>query len=89
MKKSLNKQQTCTHKQEGANAKKNRCESLSEQQTCMTLKQKGALSKRLIIKKGQRHYFLMKKIRKIITCQVDYNSMASRITISMYDNLLM
>jgi hypothetical protein len=55
----------------------------------MTLKQKGALSKRLIIKKGQRHYFLMRKIGKIITCQVGCNSMASRIMISMYDNLLM
>ncbi len=46
--KNLNKQQACTHKQEGANVK-NRCESLNEQPTYMTLKQKGASSKRLII----------------------------------------
>lgn len=54
----------------------------------MTLKTKGALSKRLIIKNGQKHFF-NEKIGKIITCQVGYNWMASRITISMYDNLLM
>ncbi len=31
----------------------------------------------------------MKKIGKIITCQVGYNPMASRRMISMYDNFLM
>ncbi len=52
------------HTNKKVQMQKNRCESLNEQPTCMILKQKGASSKRLIIKKGQRHYFLMKKIGK-------------------------
>jgi hypothetical protein len=42
--------------------KKNGCENLNEQQTCMTLKQKGALNKRLIILKCQKALFFNEKI---------------------------